>query len=198
MEVTFQEQKWEIENTSVGVEELFARMAALQNERSLHISHIIIDEQILYNDYREYVEERLQSIGKIQIEAVTLQQYVDQLLVTSHEYCSRAIELLPALSAQYYQAPNQDSWSQFESLLEGLEWLTQVASLIEEHNIHYSNLPTYLEIHASLRQVLSEMLQSVERKENSAIGDLLHYEILPLLEKLEQELNILMSEEGVK
>jgi hypothetical protein len=198
MEVTFQEQKWEIENTSIGVEELFTRITALQNERSLHISHIIIDEQILYNDYREYVEERLQSIEQIQIEAVTLQQYVEQLLVTSHEYCSRAIELLPALSAQYYQAPNQDSWSQFESLLGGLEWLTQVASLIEEHNIQYSNLSTYLEIHASLRQVLSEMLQSVERKENAAIGDLLHYEILPLLEKLEQELNTSLSEEGVK
>jgi hypothetical protein len=58
----------------------------------------------------------------------------------------------------------------------------------------YNNAAAFSEIGSALNQVMSELLEGMERQEHTVIGDLLQYEIVPLIEKLQHELHQTMGE----
>jgi hypothetical protein len=195
MEVLFQDQKWKVANSAPDVEELFSTMAAQLVEHKLHISHMTVDDEEIYENYREYIEQQLPDIKQIHVNVVTMKQFTDELIASSHAYCIQVTEQLPLLSTQYYQTPTQESWQQFQSFIEGVEWLTQLIGLIGEQGALYNNAAAFPEIGIALNQMMSELLEGMERQDHTAIGDLLQYEVVPLIEKLQQELHQTIGEE---
>lgn len=198
MEVLFQDQTWQVANTAPDVEILFNRMAALLVEHKLHISQMTVDGKEIYGDYQEYIMQQLSEIKRIDINVVTIKQFADELIASSYAYCAQAIQQLPQLSTQYYQTPTQETWQQFQSFLEGVEWLTQLIRLIGDLAIPYSNVAVFPEIGLALSQTMSELLEGMEQQDHTTIGDLLQYEILPQIEKLQHELHQITNEEGVQ
>lgn len=197
MEITFLDQTREIANSSPDVDQLFEAMNTLLDEQKLHISHMLIDGQHIYENYKSYIQERISAVQQVQVQVVTMKQYVDQLVISSYQYCGQAVQLAPDLIAQFYQQPNQNTWQQFEQLLEGIDWLTQFIQLVQETNVGYSNTDSYAGIGDTLNKALPELLEGVKLEQYTAIGDALHYEILPQLVELHQELAKTMDGEGM-
>jgi hypothetical protein len=197
MEITFLDQTMQITNTSLDVDKLFENMTSLLDEQKLHISHMMIDGQHIYENYKSYIQDRINTVQQVQVSVVTMKQYVNQLVVSSREYCGQAIQQAPELAVQFYQQPNQDTWQQFEQLLEGADWLTQFIQLIVKTNVGYSNTDAYGSIGDSINRALPELLESVKLEQFTAIGDILQYEILPQYELLLQELQKTIEGEGI-
>lgn len=194
MEVSFQDQIWQVANTAPGVEDLFGRMGALLKDHQLHISHMTIDGEEIYEDYQERIKQQLNEINRVQVNVVTMKQFIDELITSSYSYCVQVVQQLPELSSQFYQTPAQEAWQQFQSFLEGVEWLNQLIGLIGEQASLYNNAAAFSEIGSALNQVMSELLEGMERQEHTVIGDLLQYEIVPLIEKLQHELHQTIGE----
>jgi hypothetical protein len=196
MEVLVQDQRWQFADTALGVEELFDKLAILLNEQQLHINQMTIDGVEIYEDFKVYIEQRLPNVEQIEVNLVTIKQFIIELMTSSHAYCEQAVKQLPELSAQYYQTPSKESWEQFQSFLEGVSWLNKLIELFEGIEFDSGRVPEFSVIGQALNEMLPELLQAMENQDHTAIGDLLQYEALPQLEKLEQELSHFLNEEG--
>lgn len=198
MQVKILDQTWHFPNISPIVGELFKKLEALIENSDFHLSHMVIDGYDLYGDYYDYIVEHIAEIQNIKIELKTIRQLADQLLVSAEQYLTGAIPQIGQLVNGFYRGPEDETWIEFDKLLEGILSILQITEFIEENQISYKNRYVYLEVLSSFKMILNNLSDAVKNKDTTLIGDLLYYEVRSLFELLNQEIQKTIDNEVVR
>jgi hypothetical protein len=188
MRVQVLEHTWEFSNTEGSVEELFRRIEDLLQTDQYYVSLMLIDGIEIFEEYQEYITDRLTETLDINISLVTKQEMINEIVGSTESYLERAIPEIQALVAEFYQGPTSETWDKFSELLEGIQWIHQMIhsmDIVEESSIEWGQ---FISIAQKLDEVSIQMQEAVEHKDVVQLGDQLNYELLPQLQDLQEKL----------
>jgi hypothetical protein len=160
-------------------------------------SHLVVDGKEIYEDHYDYISDHILGISIIQVIVLTKKQMFDNILLSTDEYLTRSIPFVRRLADVFYQQPTQDSWLDFEQLMEGLQWLSQMVQSINQlskttlefSHIHYS---------FEVEEVISNLADALQNGDTLLIGDHLKYELLALMDNLAGAVTITIDSEVMR
>jgi hypothetical protein len=191
LKVYMQNQELEINNEQSDVDSLFNQINATLEKSGLYLSHMSIDGIEVYDDYYEYILDKLDEVKIIHIEMITLRTWIDNMMVSMKDYVDRIVPETSILSDQFYQN-RTTAWEDFVKLMEGLQWITSTLNVIDslsKEQSYYANWNDFLQLFTSIQQELKDLEDAVHNKDTVLIGDILEYEVKPLLENLQKSIN---------
>ncbi|TLS33085.1 hypothetical protein [Geobacillus thermoleovorans] len=177
-------QTFEYRNDRSELEAMFQKIFSMIDEADRQLSHLVIDGVEVYDDFETYVEERIDFIRTIDVVAVTIEEYIQDVLQTMHSYLLRALPEIERIIDEFYQTPSEDAWMRFEQMLEGIQWIDQVLYGLAEQSNHSLDRQALARIRETLAEQLRQLLQAVEAGDAILIADLIQYEIKPLWKKM--------------
>jgi hypothetical protein len=196
MIVKLLEHTLEYDNKPSSIEEIFAKINEQLNDSDHHFSHLIIDNEEVYENHDAYIFENVEQINQIEVKVKSIKEFVNELLLSIEEYLHRALPEVEILVDEFYQGPKPESWEKFNQLLQGIQWLDQVIITIDQSKFTPKNWDDYLKISASLKAELQNMEEAVENKDMILIADIIQYEIIELLKSYEESVKTTIDQEG--
>jgi hypothetical protein len=152
----------------------------------LYLSHLICDDQIFYEDFEEYIRDNIETVSEIQVKAVTATQLAKQTILTLESHLVEAIPEMKRIADDFYKQPDQDTWLQLNQVLESIQWVEQTC----QHTSKILNETSGLSFDVShlfhRKEILESLLEAMNNKDTVLIGDLINYELTPLLESIQQ------------
>jgi len=131
-----------------------------------------------------------------------LKDKIDEVLESSFGYVSNGVFLIDTLAQEFYQSPEEETWSKLGDLFEGIQWIILTVTQIDgiQNSNRYINDPkawgVYVQKVAELKDVLEEMEGALKSKDHVLVGDLLKYEVKTRFEGMNQALSSLVEGEG--
>ncbi|OLN24034.1 hypothetical protein BTO30_01040 [Domibacillus antri] len=194
MEFIFQEQVIQFDQDPT-VEQIIEQINTWLNN-SYYFSHLIVDGVNVYEEPEQYLTENLGSIDKLEIVARTAKEFTNEILLSAENYLQGAIPELTKLSDGFYNNPASDTWDDFGDMLEGMQWLNQIIVSIDQLPKQPQNWDEYLKLAATLEVELKNLEEAMENSDNVLIGDIIQYEMAPLYEAFEKEIQTTIDTEG--
>jgi len=161
-------------------------------------SHFIADGKEIYEDTELYLEDHLHSINELEVVLKSVKEFINDILLSAGEYIQRAKPELPSLVEEFYHHADKTTWDRFIDFLEGLVWLNQMIATIDGTKQQPKNWDQYLNIAAALKEHLESLQEALENQDEVLVADTIQYELLPLLEELEKEINTTIDQEGYR
>lgn len=109
-------------------------------------------------------------------------------------YVKKVIDAIRDISDNFMTGQENLALKGFVEIIDGLEWLTNVISLTKDN---HSELGMKFEGYDTLVTMLGELVAALENNDYVLIGDLLNYEIKPILEKWAAELQSFEERHGM-
>jgi hypothetical protein len=190
----------ELDNDSDNTEHIFNSIIEHLRKENLQFSHLIIDGEEIYTNYNRYIIDNIENIKKIEVVAISIDEMVKQSITSTEQYANNAIPLINKLAEEFYQKPNENTWSQLTDLFEGIQWIiqsiTQINSIESANDIvsDYNIWDEYVQEVSKLNDIIPELENAILNKDNILIGDMLLYEIVPVFETMVGKLSLLISE----
>lgn len=194
MNLIIMDQTYKFANEPESVPALLSTVEDILIKNNMILSHLVIDGLEVHEDYENYLLNNIDLLTNISVEARTLKEWLDEMIVSATEYLNRCIPALEELGTEFYQGPDQDSWLCFEQMLEGLEWLNQLFDQITRQESLAKKIDK-LEQEFALQDVLLELEDAIRNKDTVLIADTIIYEILPRYNSLKQKLSAILSSE---
>lgn len=179
-------------------EEIIEKIADILTDEMEKTNKVIksfeIDGLELYQDYFEYILDNLNYIENIKVKLITYKELVGETLIGTIDYLQGAAEEIVPLSEAFYAEPTKKSWDDFSDLLEGINWIISVFNLIDNDKSLIETLPSYeiWNLYAkdilTLNELIPQMNDALNSKDNTLLADLMMYEILPLYEDMREQL----------
>ena len=130
MNLIILDQSYKFANEPESVPALLNTVEDILTKNNMILSHLVIDCLEVNEDFEIYLLNNIDLLTNISVEARTLEEWLDEMIVSASEYLNRCIPALEELGTEFYQGPDQDSWLNFEQMLEGIEWLNQLVDQI--------------------------------------------------------------------
>jgi hypothetical protein len=200
MNIHIQDKVLEFKNDTKAIEEIFNNINEELKEKDLQFSHLIIDGEEIYSNFDSYIIENIDNIKKIEVIALTLTEMVNESIASTEQYAKDAIPIINKLADEFYQKPNENTWSQLTDLFEGIQWIiqsiTQISSIENSIDLvsDYEIWREYVHDMSKMNDIIPELENAILDKDNILIGDMLLYEIIPVLETMVKKLELLLSE----
>lgn len=194
MEFLFQEESIQFDQDST-VEQVIEQIHTLLDD-SYYFSHLIVDGVDVYEEPEQYLNENLESIEKLELIARTANEFTNDILLSAEVYLQRASLELMKLADGFYKNPSSESWDNFSDMLEGMQWLNQIIVSIDQMNEKPQNWDEYLKLAATLEVELKNLEEAVENGDHVLVADIIQYEITPVYEGLEKEIQRTIDTEG--
>lgn len=195
MKLIFQDEKRILDEPSVDV------IIETINEwlsQEYYFSYFIVNGTPIYDEPETYLDDQLENIDTLEIIGRTSKELKNDLLLSAEHYIERSIPELSTLSEQFYGTTNQETWNQFGDMLEGIQWLNQLITSIDELKIQPNNWNEYLTIAATLENELKNLEEALQNKDHVLIGDIIQYEIEPIYQSLQHEVKHSIDKEGMR
>lgn len=125
MKLTILDQIYMFDNETNVTEKIIEKINSIISEKNLFFSHLIIDGQEVYEDHEEYMLAKIEDVKEIEAIVKTVQELIDDVLITLDDYTSRAIPEIKRLVNEFYQIPSENTWLSLTYLLDGIDWLYQ-------------------------------------------------------------------------
>ena len=196
VELTFQEQKIEF-NTTPSPDEVVAKINELLKE-NYYFSHFLADGIEVYEDHEEYLTVNVDRIEKLEVIAKTEKGFLNDILLSTEDYLKRAKPELALLPDGFYSNPSPEVRSSFSQLMEGLQWLDEMLSVIDKSNERPSDWNTCMELSQSMKAEILNLSEAVDNSDNILIADIIQYEFIPIFESLETELGKTIDTVGTR
>jgi len=198
MFIYIQDEILEFDNDPKVIIQILADINENLEKKELTFSHLVIDDDPIYDDYYNYFTKNIKDIKKVQVISQTITEIVNETLLSETDYLRNAIPLVNGLAEEFYQQPNEKTWLKLIDLFEGLQWiitsLTKIDSIKNLNNIiiNYEKWNEYVQGVSQLGKIMPEIESAIIGKDIILIGDMLMYEIMPVLESLLDELKFLL------
>jgi hypothetical protein len=201
MKIVIENKVLEFENKASYINSLFKEVQKILDEEGLEFSHLVIDGEIVQENYEDYLKNNIEKVGEIIVAVHALKDLIQDTLVSSFEYVNGALVALKALSEQFYQSPKEETWKQLADFFEGVQWLIDTSSRIDNVKnlnkiLNYSVWNNYLAEIKSFDPLMQELEQAMINQDHVLIGDLLLYEIIPEVEIIREKLCFLLPSGG--
>lgn len=178
------------------IEAIFDYINTKLEGSNYHFSHMVIDNQEVYEDVEGYIEEHIQDIETIEVKVMTVQEFVHELLFSADDYIKRASPEVNRLIEEFYQGPTEDSWHHLAQFLEGLTWLNAMFQSIDQSSYVPHNWDDYLIVKARLHNELKQLEEALQNADYTLTADIIQYEIMPILESLTNTIRVTVDREG--
>ena len=200
MNIHIQDNEIQFENNPETIEQLFNTINENLQEQDLQFSHLIIDDEEIYDNFDSYIMENIETIEKIRVIAMSVAEIVNETIVSTEQYVKNAVPVINKLADEFYQGPNEKTWMQLTDLFEGIQWIIQ--SLVKINSIENSNeiaidyevWNEYAQEVSKLNNIIPELEDAIVNKDNILIGDMLLYEVVPVFENITEKLDLLIPE----
>lgn len=184
-------------NIKPTTENVFEKINGLLS-KDYYFSHFIADGIEVHEGHEEYLNQNIKEIENIEIIAKTVKEFVNDILLSAESYINRATPELGTLSEEFFDNPNADSWSRFSQLIEGLQWLTDMLTLIGDSNGKPLNWARYVEVSNDMKGILKNLEEALQNEDHVLIGDLIQYEIIENFKALGEEIQKSIDVEGTR
>ncbi len=192
----------EFENIESAISDVLTTIHRVLEQNGTKLTHLVIDGIPIYKDYEIYLNEQIETIQEIVVETQKRNPLIEETLEAAFDYIGNAILLLKPLAEGFYQSPGQETWNQLADLFEGIEWLLDAMSRIDkidQLNLKLSNYVfwnEYVQIMKEVKVQLPDLEQAMVNRDHVLIGDIILYEILPILEIAKEKLRFLVPSGG--
>lgn len=115
-----------------------------------------------------------------------LRQVIDEAAESCRDYLETALPEIRKLGSEFYRIPGAETWSKFGQMTEGLDWIMRMLYSVTANRHLYSNGDRYAEIAERLNNLLAELNNAVQGGDTVFTGDLILYELYPVLESLQE------------
>ena len=190
MQLVIGEEITEFDNNEVSIEQIIKALEEKSSSAERILSHLVIDEVEVFDDYVEYMYENLATIKVIQAQFMTLREFMQGILLSTDEYLDRAIPAVEQLAGALYSSVDADAWQQIDQLIEGVQWLQQSFDTMDSLPNLANRLSDYEQWNL-YSQALRELVESVASlgeplkfADHVSVSDIMLYEVKPALEKL--------------
>ena len=150
MKIILNDDEQILEVNTSSVEEIIDYIFQLKEEDKI-LSHVVIDEQTVYTNLNEYLENNNQ-IDTIQVVTKSFKDYINETLGTAEEYLTNAIPHLKDLITAFYNNPSEEDWSLFTDFTEGLMWLMNMIANIDGLKIKPNNWQEYITVYKAIEE----------------------------------------------
>lgn len=166
-----------------------ATSSIYDQQRLIH--SVCINEIWVYQNYEEYILKNFNSIKKVDVKTLSSLESIQQTEETLGEYLSRFVDSSMELSQHFYGELSEEDWRNFSAFIEGLDWIIKA---IEFERLLYQRvrmaMPNHLELAAQFPHFIAEMEINLNEQDYVAVGDLIQYEIVPLLKQIHSNINL--------
>jgi hypothetical protein len=180
-------QVYEFDNATESIPLIISKTQQITESTKMVLSHMIIDDQEIYEDFDGYLHDNILEMKKLEIILINFEHMFSEMVHSASDYLERALPAINILANDFYQTPTEDTWARFAQLLDGLSWLTECMELFNEYSQEKVQLGEY-------KEKLSELEDAVKNNDLVLVGDLLTYEVLPILENFKTSVDILLAE----
>src|SRR5690554_989447 len=139
MQVKILDRVFAYENEPAALEMIFAKINEFLEDTGLIFSHLKVDDTEVYTDYYNYLKKRIDRVELVEVEVRTVTEILQDALLTAEEYLERALPETESLAGEFYQGPSGETWTKFQQLLEGVEWLNQLLETIDQNKLKPEN-----------------------------------------------------------
>lgn len=184
----------EFENSETGLEMLLRAIEEAVNSSGLILSHLLVDEVAVYDDYWDYLETNLENIQKVQVELQPLSELMREILQSTTLYLERSLPALEKLAESFYSGVNTDTWQDLSNFLEGLQWLVQSIETMDgvsglaDMVADYEQWNRYSKAVRELQPIVTELDEPLQHEDYVSVGDVLLYEVVPRMQELLQNI----------
>ncbi|MCZ8536938.1 hypothetical protein M9R32_07055 [Paenisporosarcina quisquiliarum] len=194
MEIIFQQKKLKFDNKLLP-ENIIQIINELLSKDYI-FSYFIADGIEVLESHEDYLNQYINEIGRIEVFAQTVIEFVNDILLSAEDYIIRANPELGTLAEEFYDNPNSDSWSRFSQLLDGLQWLSDMILLIGDSTVKPLNWGGYVKVSNEMQGILKNLEEALQNEDNVLIGDLIEYEIIENFKALGKEIQKSIDVEG--
>jgi hypothetical protein len=168
--------------------------AMVQQTPDSYIRRIWLDDQEFPSDDREALQKKPSDIDSLEVELANLKDLVATNLANALDYLKK---LIPGFeqAADLFRAGNeQESNKYYLQILDGIDWFSQVISVIMSPDKGETELPDIDDESLEVRQkkltdLMSQMLEANENQDWVLLADILEYEMVPFYKDWEKILS---------
>jgi len=198
MQVKILDRVFAYENEPAALEMIFAKINEFLEDTGLIFSHLKVDDTEVYTDYYNYLKKRIDRVELVEVEVRTVTEILQDALLTAEEYLERALPETESLAGEFYQGPSGETWTKFQQLLEGVEWLNQLLETIDQNKLKPENWKKYVPVALRFKEELHNLQEALEGRDYVLMGDILLYEITPCLKDFKSIIQKNKAYEGKK
>ena len=168
--------------------------AMVQQTPGSYIRRIWLDDQEFPSDDREALQKKPSDIDSLEVELANLKDLVATNLANALDYLKK---LIPGFeqAADLFRAGNeQESNKYYLQILDGIDWFSQVISVIMSPDKGETELPDTDDESLEVRQkkltdLMSQMLEANQNQDWVLLADILEYEMVPFYKDWEKILS---------
>ena len=124
-----------------------------------------------------------------------LDDMIRDILASTVHYIEGAMTEIGKLADEFYRGPEQGTWVKLQQLIEGIEWINSGAEAIVNSRKSHHGAYEYVKAATEMRSKLMEFEEAIRNSDMVLIGDLLSYEIAPMLESIQNTANDIVNSE---
>ncbi|MEJ8544103.1 hypothetical protein [Brevibacillus borstelensis] len=181
MEAWIAEKLFVYENDESGIEQLFVDIDVFLEKSDSFLDAVIVDGTEVLENHEEYILSHINDIKRIDILLKSNKQFIRELHASIDEYVTRALPELDKLATEFYQGTTADTWGKVGQLMEALAWIHQTLQFI------VWKAPSFKTVYSdfSLEEELSMFEQALKEKDYVLAGDIIQYDIITKIHKLQ-------------
>lgn len=192
MQVKILDQTYELANERSAIEELFSVIEEKLKNTGYIFSSLTVDGVEINADYGLYLSQHINEIQEIEVRVKSFRSLMAETMASAVDYLERARPEVENLSDEFYRGPTEESWYKLGQLLEGLQWLLEVLSTVENYQPGKQSTPWGVEF----KEKVKLLQEALENSDHVLLGDLLQYEISPFFSTVEEATKKLLKTEG--
>lgn len=190
MQIELFDQLFECENEISAVENIFNQINKLLAESNQNLRCLEIDGAELSENYEQYITENIGTIKIIIVKVKSLQELMDDTLISIQEYLERIIPEIDKIVDEFYHEVTSNTWNKFAQLLDGLMYIIDSLNAICENQAWYPNNPQFVTVKQNLLKRIIMLQEAMESQDRVRISDVLLYEIIPSFKALSLEIDV--------
>ena len=202
LKIYIENQILEFENNTKVIDNVFNEIDKIVNKSSKILSHMVIDDFEVYQDFFDYFLDNIRVIEEVKVITLTYKELVHDILISTIEYIRKVPEKIEELAYKFYKNPGKESWNDLNDLLGGITWIINTFSSIDQDKrlkdvvSSYESWNLYAKEIFSLQEILLDFEGALSSGDNITIADMLLYEILPIFKEMGERLLELVKMEG--
>ena len=156
------------------------------------VQEVLIDGVSFREGYNEYLIENMETVRRVEIRTVPAYELMREIAEELRNYLPRLLNACDSISELFYGEMNQDHWTYFNQLTEGIGWVAESVYALRHHlertGENAALAATLKEFEAGVKHQLTELTLELENGDHTAVGDRIKYEFPPLFEILLERL----------
>ena len=168
--------------------------AMVQQTPDSYIRRIWLDDQEFPSDDREALQKKPSDIDSLEVELANLKDLVATNLANALNYLKKLIPGFEQAADLFRAGSEQEANKYYLQILDGIEWFSQVVSVIMSPDEGETELPDTDDESLEVRQkkltdLMSQMLEANQNQDWVLLADILEYEMVPFYKDWEKILS---------